>query len=363
MAKSTVGKKPIISEEEYTTNKVLTVFSVCLLGVLVLMILQRLLSYGSTWATGMVVTKVLLGVGVLGVIWSLFLFAQEKSGKRSGKNRIVCGRNALLVSLVMIVIMAAILYIGPAPIKALYVLLPVLAVYYLVYHSYQREFFVIAADCGTRISLCHTSSPAGVELIRGMRREGQEAYIESCVHYFEGSTEDAIRLGPWGKLKPPLRESAGLPRMRRHFAEGHIDMLGSDHAPFTQVEKLAEKTPDGLAAMELTLPMLLYRVKTGEFTLSQIAAYASERPAKIFGLYPHKGSLRPGADADIVLVDCRRGYTVDVTKLFTQAKDCARLYQGRETGGTIVRTLVRGQTVYENGRITAEPGWGTRVRP
>ena len=222
---------------------------------------------------------------------------------------------------------------------------------------------VIAADCGTRISLCHTSSPAGVELIRGMRREGQEAYIESCVHYFEGSTEDAIRLGPWGKLKPPLRESAGLPRMRRHFAEGHIDMLGSDHAPFTQEEKLAEKTPDGLAAMELTLPMLLYRVKTGEFTLSQIAAYASERPAKIFGLYPHKGSLRPGADADIVLVDCRRGYTVDVTKLFTQAKDCARLYQGRETGGTIVRTLVRGQTVYENGRITAEPGWGTRVRP
>lgn len=151
--------------------------------------------------------------------------------------------------------------------------------------------------------------------------------------------------------------------MRRHFAEGHIDMLGSDHAPFTQEEKLAEKTPDGLAAMELTLPMLLYRVKTGEFTLSQIAAYASERPAKIFGLYPRKGSLCPGADADIVLVDCRRGYTVDVTKLFTQAKDCARLYQGRETGGTIVRTLVRGQTVYENSRITAKPGWGIRVRP
>ena len=153
MAKSNVGKKPIISEEEYTTNKVLTVFSVCLLGVLVLMILQRLLNYGSTWATGMVVTKVLLGVGVLGVIWSLFLFAQEKSGKRSGKNRIVCGRNALLVSLVMIVIMAAILYIGPAPVKALYVLLPVLAVYYLVYHSYQREFFVIAADCGAAVAL------------------------------------------------------------------------------------------------------------------------------------------------------------------------------------------------------------------
>ena len=221
---------------------------------------------------------------------------------------------------------------------------------------------VLAADCGARISLCHTSSPRGVELIRGMREKGQEAYIESCVHYLEGSTDDALRLGPWGKLKPPLREADGLRLMRKHFADGHIDMLGSDHAPFTREEKLAEKTPDGLAAMELTLPMLLYRVQTGEITLSQIAAYAAESPAKIFGLYPHKGTLRPGADADIVLVDCKKGYTVDVEKLFTMAKDCARLYEGRTTGGTIVRTLVRGRTVFENGRITAEPGFGKWVK-
>ena len=221
----------------------------------------------------------------------------------------------------------------------------------------------IAADTGARISLCHTSNPRAVELILGMRRPEQEVYIESCVHYFEGSTEDALRLGPWGKLKPPLREADGLPQMRRHFAVGHIDMLGSDHAPFTREEKLAEKTPDGLATMELTLPMLLYRVKTGEFWLEQIAAYASERPARIFGLYPHKGSLRVGADADVVLVDLNRTYAVEVDNLFTQAKDSARLYQGRETGGTIMRTMVRGKTIYEDGRIAAEPGWGTRVLP
>ena len=222
---------------------------------------------------------------------------------------------------------------------------------------------VIAADTGARISLCHTSNPRAVELILGMRRPDREVYIESCVHYFEGSTDDALRLGPWGKLKPPLRDPAGLPAMRRHFAEGHIDMLGSDHAPFTREEKLAAKTPDGLACMELTLPMLLYRVKTGEFLLENIAAYASESPARIFGLYPRKGSLRPGADADIVLVDLNRPYRVEVENLFTQAKDCARLYEGRETGGAVVRTMVRGRTVYENGRITAEPGWGVRVCP
>ena len=222
---------------------------------------------------------------------------------------------------------------------------------------------VIGADTGVRISLCHTSSPEGVELIRRMRRPDQEAYIESCVHYMEGSTEDALRLGPWGKLKPPLRAPEGLARMRRHFAEGHIDMLGSDHAPFTREEKLAEKTPDGLAVMELTLPMLLCRLKTGEFLPEQVALSASEWPAKIFGLYPRKGTLRAGADADVVLVDLNRPGRVQVENLFTQAKDSARLYQGRETGGTIVRTIVRGKTVYQDGRITAERGWGTRVSP
>lgn len=220
---------------------------------------------------------------------------------------------------------------------------------------------VIGADTGARISLCHTSSPEGVELIRRMRRPDQEAYIESGVHYMEGSTEDALRLGPWGKLKPPLRAPEGLERMRRHFAEGHIDMLGSDHAPFTREEKLAEKTPDGLALIELTLSMLLYRVRTGEIPIEQVALSGSEWPARIFGLYPRKGSLRVGADADVVLVDWSRTGRVHVEDLFTQAKDCARLYQGRETGGTIVRTMVRGRTVYQDGRITAQPGWGVRV--
>ena len=90
MAKSNVGKKPI-SEEEYTTNKVLTVFSVCLLGVLVLMIVQRLIDYGNTWATGMLVTKILLGIGVLGVICGVALLVRELSGKRSTARRILCG--------------------------------------------------------------------------------------------------------------------------------------------------------------------------------------------------------------------------------------------------------------------------------
>lgn len=157
MPKNNVGKnvgRNSISKEEYTTNKVLTVFSVCLLGVLLLMVLQRLLDYPSSWTSGMLMVKVLLGVGIAGLIWGVVLLVLELSGKRNGSRRIICGRNVLLVSAVMTVCMMVINYMGSAqPIKVLYVLLPVLAVYYLVYHSYAPEFFIIAADSGVAVGL------------------------------------------------------------------------------------------------------------------------------------------------------------------------------------------------------------------
>ena len=142
MAKSNVGKKPI-SKEEYTTNKVLTVFSVCLLGVLVLMVVQRLLDYTNTWSTGMLMVRVLLGIGIAGIIWGVVLLARELMGKRDGSYRIICGRNVLIASIVMAASMAVIGYLGTGPIKGLYV----------IYHSYAPEFFLIAADAGMALGL------------------------------------------------------------------------------------------------------------------------------------------------------------------------------------------------------------------
>lgn len=99
-----MGKKPI-SEEEYTTNKVLTVFSVCLLGVLVLMILQRLLNYGSTFMIGLIVTKILLAIGIIGVVGGLVMLGMERTGRRNGSRRIICGRNLLIASVAFSVIL------------------------------------------------------------------------------------------------------------------------------------------------------------------------------------------------------------------------------------------------------------------
>lgn len=152
MAKSKQNRESI-SGEEYTTNKVLAVFSICLAGVLVLMGLQWLLSRGSFWRTGMVAVRVLLGVGTVGALAGIFLLTQERSGKRTAVNRLVCGRNLLIVSVFLLLAMGAVYLYGTVPIKGMYVALPALAVYYLIYHSYSPEFFVIAADCGVAISL------------------------------------------------------------------------------------------------------------------------------------------------------------------------------------------------------------------
>ena len=102
-----MGKKPI-SEEEYTTNKVLTVFSVCLLGVLVLMILQRLLNYGSTFMIGLIVTKILLAIGIIGVVGGLSCSVWSARAAEMASRRIICGRNLLIASVVMTVCMSAI---------------------------------------------------------------------------------------------------------------------------------------------------------------------------------------------------------------------------------------------------------------
>lgn len=166
MAKSNVSKKPI-SEEEYTTNKVLTVFSVCLLGVLVLMFVQRQMDYASTWRIGMMTVRALLGLGIVGVLWGLWLLVSERTGKRTAARRIVCGRHVLIVSIVLIACMTAVYYLGTQPIKGLYVVLPALAVYYLVYHSYAPEFFLIAVDAGVAAGLIWVAHRAALSASYG----------------------------------------------------------------------------------------------------------------------------------------------------------------------------------------------------
>lgn len=140
-------------KEDYITNKVLVVFSICLAGVLVLMGLRRLIDFGTTYLLGMTVLRVLMGVAAVGVVLSIILMMHEKKKGTDLSYRIVTGRNLLIVFVAALVIFALIHHYGIPIFKVFYGLLPAMAVYYLIYHSYQPEFCVISVDCGAAIAL------------------------------------------------------------------------------------------------------------------------------------------------------------------------------------------------------------------
>lgn len=153
------------NRNDYITNKVLTVFSVCLLGVLGLMALNNMLNYSMHWQTALTIIQVMRIVGVLvaavGLLWML---SERKKGKDT-RYKIVCGRSVLILGVVMAVLFCVVNWNPNDAIKACYVLLPGFAFYYLIFHSYQPEFFVIAVDCGLAagaVALSLTAMGAGL---------------------------------------------------------------------------------------------------------------------------------------------------------------------------------------------------------
>lgn len=140
-------------KDDYITNKVLIVFSVCLLGVLALMGLYRLLDYGTTIRIGLTVLRVCIGVSAVGVLAGVLLIVRERKNQIDNTYRIATGRNVAIVFAVSMIMLLLVSRYGVQMIKVFYALLPAMAVYYLIYHSYQPEFFAVSADCGAAVAL------------------------------------------------------------------------------------------------------------------------------------------------------------------------------------------------------------------
>ncbi|MGE4549205.1 MAG: hypothetical protein AB7C89_06600 [Intestinibacillus sp.] len=167
-------RKP--NERDYITNKVLSVFTLCLVGVLLLMLLYRVAAYGSTYMLGRQLTGVVCGLGVLGLIWGAVKLAMERKAHEDMRYRLLRGRNIIVVFAVLTVCMAAILLFSPEVIKLFYIILPAIAVYYLIYHSYPREFFVISVDCGLMAVLLYL-----VRRALGSASHGSVAWLAAAV--------------------------------------------------------------------------------------------------------------------------------------------------------------------------------------
>jgi dihydroorotase len=166
------------------------------------------------------------------------------------------------------------------------------------------------------------------------------------------------------RVNPPVREKRHQAGVWEGLRDGTIDLIATDHAPHTPAEKLRNDiwTADcGFPGVETQMPLMLTQVRGGRLSLTDYVRLTSTNPAKTFGLYPAKGALIPGSDADITLVDLNREDTVAADRFASRSKITP--FEGMKVVGLPVHTLVRGRFVMKDRRIVADSkGWGRSVR-
>lgn len=219
---------------------------------------------------------------------------------------------------------------------------------------------LLAAQTGVRVSICHLSSAAGLHLLRDAKRSGVDIHVETCPHYLVFTEDDFVRVGPEGKINPPLRTRADNEALWEGLRDGTIDFIGSDHAPFALEEKERGRTdiwraPSGAPGIEMTFPILAKGVAEGRIDWRGFARLTSAGAAGFFGL-PRKGGLLPGRDADMIVVDDRAPQTISAVNLHTHSRGTAQLFEGFTSPYTLRMTVLRGEVVYAEGEVHGNHG-------
>lgn len=218
-----------------------------------------------------------------------------------------------------------------------------------------------------KLHIAHVTSAETVAVLRAFAGTS-DFTAETCPQYLFTTEADVARAGVYAKVNPPIRHQPDQDSLWQAIADGVINYVTTDHAPFSKAEKQASEgnfpaAPPGAPGIEFMLPAMLDAVAQGRLTLRRAHDLICANGARLYGIYPRKGALLPGADADITLVDLAGETTLTAKSLHTHARDVAHLFEGRRLRGKVTQTLVRGQTVFHNGTITAAPGHGRYVTP
>src|SRR5262249_988531 len=165
---------------------------------------------------------------------------------------------------------------------------------------------LLAEWTGARIHVLHISSAEELRPLREAKARGVDVTGETCPHYLMLSTDDYARLGGVIRVNPPVREGRNREPLWAALADRTIDLIAPDHPPHAIEEKTRNDiwTVDaGFPGVETQMPLMLTAVNAGRMSICDYVRLSATAPAKIWGLYPKKGAIQPGADADITLVD------------------------------------------------------------
>ena len=219
---------------------------------------------------------------------------------------------------------------------------------------------------GGRLYIFHLSTAESLEIVAEAQGRGEQVTAETCTHYL--TLDDSCLDGDDGcnfMCSPPLRSKRDVEALWQGLARGNISIISSDNCGYTKAQKALGQgdfmqTPNGLPAMELRLPLIYTEgVLKKRISLEQMVALLATNAAKTFGLFPNKGCLVPGSDADIVLMDPKEEKLVEAGTVFSSSDYTP--FAGRKLRGFARATISRGEVIMENGSFYAARGRGRFV--
>jgi len=196
----------------------------------------------------------------------------------------------------------------------------------------------------TSVHIAHVSTTGSVEAIRGAKEKGIKVTAETAPHYFTLTDEALLDFSTNAKVYPPLRSAKDIEAIKEGLKDGTIDAIASDHAPHSSIEKDVEFifASNGLIGLETSLALSLKLVDEGILTIATLIEKMTVNPARILNI--HKGTLEPGSDADITVIDPQRRWTVDINTFRSKSRNSP--FDGWKLKGKAVMTIVGGDIKY-----------------
>ena len=228
----------------------------------------------------------------------------------------------------------------------------------------------LAEMAGVPIYIVHLSAAEALEMVTEARDRGLPAYAETCPQYLFLSYDNYEEPGFDGAkyvMSPPLRPKETQDRLWRGLASNDLQAISTDHCPFCMKEQKElgrddfSKIPNGAPGIETRMSLVHDGgVRAGKISWNRFVELTSTSPAKIFGLFPRKGTIAPGSDADLVVFDPTRKQTLSAKTLHMKVD--YNPYEGREVAGVSETVLSRGRVIVENGKFTGRAGAGSFLK-
>ncbi|MHA1259260.1 MAG: dihydroorotase [Candidatus Heimdallarchaeaceae archaeon] len=212
---------------------------------------------------------------------------------------------------------------------------------------------ILANNSQTKLNLVHMSSKDSFRYIQLAKKMGWDVTCEITPPHLLLTDEDGAKIGSWAKIDPPLRSKEHVVAAWEALNNGTIDFVASDHSPYSHEEKNEANRKNGIFDIGSGT--------TGLDTMYRLVEVIAKNPAKRFGLYPRKGIIALNSDADLIIVDMNKKYSLKNEQMFTKQK--VTIFDGWNLEGKITQTIVRGTMVYDENQFRVKQGYGKFITP